>query len=309
VSRVLVTGIEGFVGGHLARQLAGEGHKVIGLHWADARPGITAELHKGDICDFEGTKALLDSTHPDSIIHLAGLSSVAASEKHTLATYDVNALGTLKLLEAVRQLELKCRVILVSSADVYGSSNVGRPLTEEDPPLPLSPYALSKLMTGEGGRFFHRTYGMDVVILRPFSHTGPGQAPNFVFPKVAHGIARIERGEREPVIEMGNLGVRRDYTDVRDVVRAYSLALKHCQSGEAYNVTSGKPIVIKEGVDFLAGLARKPVTIRSSQAKFRAHDIPLLTGDPSKFTAVTGWKPEVPFKQTLTDLLDYYRGL
>ena len=307
MSRILVTGIEGFVGGHLARQLANDGDTVIGLHFTDAPTGIPAELHRGNITDFDATRTLLDSTRPEAIIHLAGLSSVAVSEKQTLATYDVNALGTLKLLEAVRQLELKCRVVLISSADVYGRSNVGRPLAEGDPPLPLSPYALSKLMTGEAGRFFHRTYGMDVTILRPFSHTGPGQAPNFVFPKVANAIAQIERGKRDPVIEMGNLEVKRDYTDVRDVVRAYSLALKHCAAGESYNVTSGRPIVIKEGVDFLAGLSKKPVTIRSSQAKFRAHDIPVLTGDPAKFFAATGWKPEIPFTQTLTDLLEYYR--
>jgi GDP-4-dehydro-6-deoxy-D-mannose reductase len=150
---------------------------------------------------------------------------------------------------------------------------------------------------------------MDVVILRPFSHTGPGQAPNFIFPKVASGIADIERGRREPVIEMGNLDVRRDYTDVRDVVRAYSLALKHCRAGESYNVTSGRPIVLRQGVDILARLARVPVVIRSSPAEFRPHDIPVLTGDPGRFKKATGWQPQIPFEQTLADLLDYYRAL
>jgi len=308
MSRILVTGIEGFVGAHLARRLADEGHEVLGLHFAEPREKLPAELHRGDVCDFEGNKLLLDRTRPDAIIHLAGLSSVAASETQTLATYDVNALGTLKLLEAVRQVGLKNRVVLISSADVYGRANVGRPLTEDDPPLPLSPYALSKLMTGDAGRFFHRTYGLDVVILRPFSHTGPGQAPNFIFPKVASGIAEIERGRREPVIEMGNLAVRRDYTDVRDIVRAYSLALEHCRPGESYNVTSGRPIVLKQGVEYLASLARTRVTIKSSEAQFRAHDIPILTGDPTKFLAATGWRPEIPFDQTLADLLEYYRA-
>ncbi|MEO0077745.1 MAG: GDP-mannose 4,6-dehydratase [candidate division WOR-3 bacterium] len=308
MSRVLVTGIEGFVGPHLARRLAAEGHTVLGLHRAEPKESLPAELYPGDICDFEHTRSLLDRTRPDSIIHLAGLSSVAASETYTLATYEVNALGTLKLLEAVRQLELRCRVVLISSADVYGRSNVGRPLTEDDPPLPMSPYALSKLMTGEAGRFFHRTYGMDVVILRPFSHTGPGQSPDFVFAKVASGIADIERGRREPVIEMGNLDVRRDYTDVRDVVRAYSLALAHCVAGETYNVTSGRPVVLSHGVNTLVKMARVPVTIRVSPARFRPHDIPVLTGDPARFYQATGWQPEIPFEQTLRDLLEYYRS-
>jgi GDP-4-dehydro-6-deoxy-D-mannose reductase len=164
-------------------------------------------------------------------------------------------------------------------------------------------------MTAEAGLFYHRAFGLDVVILRPFSHTGPGQATAFVFPQVANAIARIERGQMEPVIEMGDLSVRRDYTDVRDVVRAYLVALERCAPGETYNVTSGKPLVIQEGVDHLCGLARVSVQVKSSAAKFRPHDIPLLTGDPSKFAAATGWKPEIPFTKTLSDLLDYYRGL
>jgi GDP-4-dehydro-6-deoxy-D-mannose reductase len=192
---------------------------------------------------------------------------------------------------------------------VYGRSNVGRPLTEDLPSLPLSPYALSKHMTGEAGLFYHRAFGLDTVVLRPFSHTGPGQTTAFVFPKVANAIARIERGKQDPVIEMGDLSIRRDYTDVRDVVRAYLLAFERCTAGETYNVTSGKPLVIQEGVDHLCSLSRVPVQVKSSAAKFRPHDIPLLTGDPSKFTSATGWKPEIPFTQTLSDLLDHYRGL
>jgi len=309
MSRILVTGIEGFAGGHLARHLTSAGHEVIGLHWADAQPGLPAELHRGDICDFDATRSLLDSTRPDGIIHLAGISSVALSESHQMTTYEVNALGTLKLLEAVRQFQLKCRIILISSADVYGRSNVGRPLNEDLPSLPLSPYALSKHMTAEAGLFYQRAFGLDVTVLRPFSHTGPGQATTFVFPKVANAIAQIEEGRREPVIEMGDLQIRRDYTDVRDVVRAYGLALERCAPGETYNITSGRPLVIREGVDYLCSLSRVPVQVKSSAAKFRPHDIPLLTGDPSKFAAATGWKTEIPFTQTLSDLLDYYRSV
>jgi GDP-4-dehydro-6-deoxy-D-mannose reductase len=309
MSRILITGIEGFAGGHLARHIAACGHTAVGLHWADAPTGLPAELHRGDICDFDATRSLLEQTKPDGIIHLAGISSVALSESHQMTTYEVNALGTLKLLEAVRQLQLKCRIVLISSADVYGRSNVGRPLNEDLPSLPLSPYALSKHMTAEAGLFYHRAFGLDVVVLRPFSHTGPGQATTFVFPKVANAIAQIEHAQREPTIEMGNLQILRDYTDARDVVRAYLLALERCAPGETYNVTSGRPTVIKEGVDYLCSLARVPVQVQSSAAKFRPHDIPLLTGDPSKFAAATDWIPEIPFTKTLSDLLDYYRSL
>jgi GDP-4-dehydro-6-deoxy-D-mannose reductase len=309
MSRILVTGIEGFAGGHLARHLSSAGHSVIGLHWADAPAGLPAEFHKGDICDFESTRSLLERTRPDGIIHLAGISSVALSESRQMTTYEVNALGTLKLLEAVRQLGLKCRVILISSADVYGRSNAGRPLTEDVPSQPLSPYALSKLMTGEAGLFYHRAFGLETVVLRPFSHTGPGQTTAFVFPKVAHAIAQIEKGKGNSVIEMGDLRIRRDYTDVRDMVRAYRLAFERCEPGETYNVTSGKPLLLREEVGYLCSLARVPVQVVSSAAKFRPHDIPLLTGDPSKFMSATGWKPEIPFTQTLSDLLDYYRSV
>jgi GDP-4-dehydro-6-deoxy-D-mannose reductase len=309
VSRVLVTGVEGFVGGHLARQLVTDDHSVIGLHYADLPPGIAVESVRGDVTDFGFLSSLLERTRPDAIIHLAGLSSVAASETQTLEAYDVNIQGTLKLLEAVRRLGLRCRVILVSSADVYGRANVGRPLREDDPPQPVSPYGLSKLLTGEAGRFYHRAYGIDTVILRPFSHTGPGQTPTFIFPKVAAGIVRIERGQSEPVIEMGNLDVRRDYSDVRDVCRAYSLAIERCAAGQTYNVTSGRPVLLADAVEALRRLARVPVDIRSSEAHFRAHDIPVLTGDPARFAGATGWQPQLPFSRTLADLLDYYRSL
>jgi len=309
MSRILITGIEGFAGGHLARHIAACGHTAVGLHWADAPTGLPGELHRGDVCDFDATRALIETTKPDGIIHLAGISSVALSESRQMTTYEVNALGTLKLLEAVRQLQLKCRLVLISSADVYGRSNVGRPLSEDLPSLPLSPYALSKHMTAEAGLFYHRAFGLDTVVLRPFSHTGPGQTTAFVFPKVANAIAQIEKGKQDPVIEMGDLSVRRDYTDVRDVVRAYLLALERCTSGETYNVTSGKPLILREEVGYLCSLARVPVRVESSPARFRPHDIPLLTGDPSKFMTATGWKPEIPFAKTLSDLLDYYRGL
>ncbi|MEO0085383.1 MAG: GDP-mannose 4,6-dehydratase [candidate division WOR-3 bacterium] len=306
--RVLITGIEGFVGCHLARHLDSLGLEVIGLHWQEPTEPLPARLVRGDVREPAALNALLEETRPDYVVHLAALSSVAASEAHSLTAYQVNVIGTLNLLDSVRRLGLHCRVLLISSADVYGRSNVGQQLTENDPPQPVSAYALSKLMAGEAGRFYHRVYGVDVVILRPFSHTGPGQAPHFVFPKVACGIAQAEADTAPPVIEMGNLDVRRDYSDVRDIVRAYGLALDRCSSGETYNVTSGQPVLLREAVDFLCSLARVRVKVRSSATHFRSRDIPLLTGDPAKFQAATGWQPQIHLHQTLTDLLDYCRS-
>lgn len=306
--RVLVTGIEGFVGCHLARHLNSLGLEVVGLHWQDPAEPLPARLVRGDVRDPTALHAMLADTRPDYVVHLAALSSVAASEAHSLTAYQVNVIGTLNLLDSIRRLDLHCRILLISSADVYGSSNVGQQLAETDPPQPVSAYALSKLMAGEAGRFYHRVYGVDVVILRPFSHTGPGQAPHFVFPKVACGIAASEAGTAPPVIEMGNLDVRRDYSDVRDIVCAYGLALDHCRPGETYNVTSGRPVLLREAVGYLCSLARVKVEVRSSASYFRSRDIPLLTGSPARFQAATGWQPVIPFEQTLADLLDYCRS-
>ncbi|MFO7651053.1 MAG: GDP-mannose 4,6-dehydratase [bacterium] len=308
MSRVLVTGIEGFVGGHLARRLRDSGHDVVGIHYAEPPAGLPARLMHGDVRVFPLLRLLVRASEPDWVVHLAGLSSVATSETRGSETWTINATGTLNLLESVRQLELDCRVLVISSADVYGRSNIGKPLEEDAPELPLSPYALSKQAAEDIARFYHRAYGTQCIILRPFSHTGPGQAPNFVFPKVAHAIAQVEAGRRDPVIEMGNLEVRRDYTDVRDIVRAYELALQHCTPGETYNVTSGKPALIGDGVELLRSKAKVPVEVRTAAAMLRGRDIPVLTGNPDKFRAATGWMPEIPFDQTLSDLLDYYRA-
>lgn len=307
VRQVLITGIEGFVGRHLAKHLSSLGHQVIGLYWAEPKPSLPAKIFKGDICDFEGTKGLLERVKPDGIVHLAGISSVALAQEHPSKTYEVNSIGTFKLLEAVRQLKLGCRILLVSSADVYGRGE--RPHPETDPAQPLSHYAQSKLLAEELGRFYHRSFEIDVVILRPFAHTGPGQAPFFVFPKVASAIARRERGGDDEPVEMGDLDVRRDYTDVRDIVRAYELALEHCSSGETYNVTSGHNLRLQDGVEILLSLTERRPTIMPKALKPRPYDIPYLAGDAAKFHAATGWKPEIPIETTLRDLLEYYRSL
>ncbi len=308
MSRVLITGIEGFVGGHLARRLHDSGHDVVGIHYADPPEGLPARLLHGDVRLFPLLRLLVRAAEPDRVVHLAGLSSVATSETRAADTWNINATGTFNLLESVRQLGRECRVLVISSADVYGRSNVGAPLDETAPVQPLSPYALSKQAAEDIARFYHRAYGTQCIILRPFSHTGPGQAPNFVFPKVAHAIAQIEAGRREAVIEMGNLDVRRDYTDVRDVVRAYELALEHCVPGETYNVTSGRPVLIREVVNALCARSRVPVEVRTAEAMKRGRDIPVLTGNPTKFQTATGWQPSIPFEQTIVDLLEYWRA-
>ncbi len=303
--RVFVTGIEGFVGTHLARYLKERGYEVYGTHYAPVREEIPATLFPCDINDFSAIKRALEESRPDWLIHLAGISSVAEAEKNLIPTYQVNTLGTLKLLIAVHQLMLPCRILLISSADVYGRGD--KPHSETDPLQPLTAYARSKYLAEEIARLYYQTWDMDIVILRPFSHTGPGQADRFVFARVASHIVKVEQGKAQPVLEMGDLQVRRDYTDVRDIVRAYISALENCPAGETYNVTSGKPVRLHDGVEILLRLSRVKIEIRQGVIEKRPYDIPFLSGNPEKFHRATGWTAQTPLEKTLSDLLDYYR--
>ncbi|MEO0009153.1 MAG: GDP-mannose 4,6-dehydratase [candidate division WOR-3 bacterium] len=303
--RALITGIEGFVGGHLCHYLQKLGWEVAGIHLNPPPAGLNVELFCADICDFDRLKSVLEQTRPEWIFHLAGVSSVAEAEKNPIPVYEINTLGTLKLLMAVHQLMLPCRLLFVSSADVYGRGEA--PHSETDPVAPLTVYARSKHLAEQLCRLYYQAWGMDIVIVRPFSHTGPGQAPRFIFPKVAQHIALVEKDKAEPVLKMGDLSVRRDYTDVRDVVRAYVLAMENCISGETYNITSGNAIRLREGVDLLLKMSRVPVEVRSGATEIRPYDIPYLSGNAEKFRLITGWQPEIPFEQTLADLLEYYR--
>ncbi|MGB9742483.1 MAG: GDP-mannose 4,6-dehydratase [candidate division WOR-3 bacterium] len=305
VRRALITGIEGFVGTHLCRYLQQSGIEVAGIHLNEPVEQLNARLCHADICNFSQVKSALEQTRPEWIFHLAGISSVAEAEKNPIPTYLVNTIGTLKLLLAVHQLMLPCRILLVSSADVYGRAD--RPHLETDPPAPLTAYARSKLLAEEIGRLYYQTWEMDIIIVRPFSHTGPGQAPHFVFPKVARHIALVEKGKAEPVLKMGDLTVRRDYLDVRDVVRAYVLAMENALSGETYNITSGNCIRLRDGVDLLLKKARVPIELRSGATEIRPYDIPYLSGSAEKFRLITGWQPGFPLEKTLDDLLEYYR--
>ena len=315
MSRTFVTGIEGFAGLHLCAALDRAGHEVSGLHLAPVPADLPARLLQGDIRDFDLLKQALEEVRPDAVIHLAAVSSVAESENQLLGTFDINASGTLKLLEAVRGTVPKARILLVSSADVYGQPESEAPRTEESPANPLSAYAMTKLAAEEIGRFFQRVHGLDIVILRPFSHTGPGQNPKFVFPSVARRIVEIERAaentpalaDEERTIELGNVDVRRDYTDVRDICQAYLLALERCRCGETYNVTSGRTISIRQGVEMLIKMAKTQVSYRSVPRKLRPHDILLSAGSDKKFKAATGWNPLIPLETTFSDLLNSYR--
>lgn len=304
MKNVLITGIEGFVGSHLAKYLDSHKYKIAGIHFANPIVKI-GKLFQCDIRDYASVLRIMRKIQPDAIFHLAAQSSVAQSEKSIKDTFSINVVGTLNILEAVNELNLKPRIIYVSSCEIYGKNN--KKLTEQSEIKPISFYAISKLCAEQVCQFYNRAYNLDIVILRPFSHTGSGQAEHFIFPRIARQIAEIEAGLREPMLDIGNVRARRDYTDVQDIVKAYELALRKCRSGEVYNITSQKTYSIGQGVNYLIKLSQTKIGVAIDKKLVRKNDIPLLTGCARKFMRQTGWKAVIDFRTTLTNLLNYYR--
>lgn len=316
--RAFVTGVAGFAGSHLAELLLERGFEIWGLVPESEGVGNLAaclagphagRLHRvsGELGDEERLRALFEAIRPERIYHLAAVSSVRLSQGNPAETFRVNVLGTQAILRAARSAAEGCRLLYVSSAEVYGESAAGlEPLTEEAPLRPLSPYAASKaaaeLLAVRAG-----DAGQDVVRVRPFPHTGPRHAPTFVFPDVARQLAEIEAGRRPARLEVGDLGVRRDLSDVRDMVRAYALALEAGEQGAVYNLCSGRVHVLREVLDRLVALAGVPVEVTVRPERLRPHDLPLLAGSSRAFRERTGWAPVHPLDQTLTGLLAYWR--
>lgn len=296
--KALVTGAAGFVGRHLVSHLESAGDKVTGI---DREHGI-------DLLDSDAVRAAIHAAEPDAVYHLGGWSDVGASWREPRAAFRVNAEGTLNVLEACRAAAVT-RVLIVSSADVYGRVSLGElPLSEESPFRPVTPYAASKIAADELGLQAWLGYELAVVRARAFNHLGPGQTNRFVCPALAERIAlnELEGGE---VVPVGNLTPRRDFTDVRDVVRAYRLMIEHGDPGEAYNVCSGEDIAISELADRLIALARCPMRLESDPDLQRPVDVPVLRGDYTKLHKATGWDPQITLDETLSDVLDEWREI
>jgi GDP-4-dehydro-6-deoxy-D-mannose reductase len=292
--KALITGGGGFVGKHLER------------HLRDAGDDVTTTDRSIDGCDILDAAALLDlfrKVQPEVVYHLAGASDVGGSWQTPQATFRANAEGTLNVLWAAREAECE-RVLTVGSADVYGKVTADDlPITEDLALRPVSPYAASKCAADHVALQAFLGYSQHVVRARPFNHLGPGQTDRFVAPALAGRVARNElRGDE--VVVVGNLSPKRDFTDVRDVVRAYRLLVEHGAAGQVYNVCSGTAIAVQELADQFIAMATIPMRLEPDPDLQRPVDIPVLLGDSSRIHSDTGWAPQIPLEQTLRDLLD-----
>jgi len=311
--RSLITGAGGFVGGHLcAYLLAHTDWELTGTvypHPVDAQPQEPRlRLKHADLRDPEGVQALVGELQPDTIFHLAAQSFVPVSFADPWDTLQNNIRAQLNLLEAVRRSGRDVRVLVVGSNEEYGAPKPEElPQTEESPLRPNNPYAVSKVAQDFLGLQYYLAYGLPVVRVRPFNHTGPGQAPRFVVPAFASQIARIEAGLQEPVMKVGNLEAARDFTDVRDIVRAYHLAASQGEPGEVYNLASGRPQSVRGLLEMLLSYSRTQIRVERDPSRYRPVDVPVVYGSAAKFRQRTGWEPQIPFEQTLRDTLAYWR--
>jgi len=313
---VLVTGIAGFVGSHFAELALRQGARVVGSRLpgsgTDAIAHIAHDLQLVDVDLREAVavRRLVERARPDWIIHLAAQSFVGTSWEAPAETLSNNVLSQLNLLEAVREAGVRPRVLVIGSSDEYGDVEDGERGIDEDAPLrPLSPYAVSKVAQDLMGYQYWRSYGLPVVRARAFNHEGPRRGEAFVTSSFARQIAEIEAGLKDPVIRVGNLKARRDFSDVRDIVRGYWLLLQHGRPGDVYNLCSGRAWSIQAILDFLLAEARAgEIEVREDASLMRPSDVPTLVGDPRKILRAVGWRAEIPFEQTLRDMLAYWRA-
>jgi GDP-4-dehydro-6-deoxy-D-mannose reductase len=309
--RVLVTGVSGFVGGHLVPRLAENGFTVTGLGSEPAVGPARAALGDdliADLRDPAAVRAAVTAARPDAVVHLAAQSSAARSFADPTATFHVNTIGTWNLLEAVRDAAPHARVLCVGTGEAYGSQPSGSHVAEDEPFRPASPYALSKAAADAMAELAASQWGLAVVRTRSFGHTGPGQTPTFVVPAWAQQIAAIERGAAEPVLRVGNLDVVRDLTDVRDVVAAYVALLAHGLPGAAYNVCRGEGLRLADVARQLCALARTAIQVVVDPERVRPVDVQWLVGDPGRIARDTGWRAAIPFERTLADVLEEWRA-
>ncbi|MBA7503929.1 GDP-6-deoxy-D-mannose reductase [subsurface metagenome] len=317
--RTLITGIAGFTGIHLAEYLLSQDRENdnIDLYGLDTVRNVSkeaqpildkAKVFTSNILDEEEMKKTLAEIKPDRIFHLAGLTFDPNSYQSPENFYIINVFGTINLLEAVRQVKINPLIHIACSSAEYGLILENEnPIRETNHFRPISPYAISKLAQDMVGYQYYENYGLRIIRTRAFNITGPGEKENFVCSNFARQIALIEKGKQEATIYVGNLDAKRDFVDIRDVVKGYWLALDKGISGEVYNLCSGKAYSIGGMLDILLGMTKKDITVTQDQKRMRPSDIPLQVGSFEKFHKQTGWMPIISLVQILKDLLNYWR--
>ena len=316
--RVLVTGIDGFVGSHAAEYLSSvrevELHGTVlesGEHPNLATLDGVLHLHQADILDQEAIRRIFHDVLPDRVIHLAGQAFVPTAMRDPVGTFEANIMGGVRLLEAARyQMEhtgKSPQVILVSSGEVYGRNSTTL-ITEESPLRPENPYAASKASVDLIGQEYRRTFGVSVSVVRPFNHAGPRQSPLFVCSEFGRQFALIAAGKSDPVLHVGNLDSQRDFTDVRDVVRAYWAILSHPSDYSVFNVCSGHIYAIRDLVGLYEKVTGIRVTVQVQQSRAREQDPQVVAGTSARLHEVTGWGPTIPIRKTISDVYAYWQA-
>lgn len=315
--RVLITGITGFAGSHLAEYLLGDHPEVeiFGTYrWRSRMENLAevedrVEMLEMELRDYNSVYSTLRQVQPDAIFHLAAQSFVPSSWRAPSETLATNVIGQTNLFEAIRSLKLDPVVQIACSSEEYGLVHpTETPIRETNPLRPLSPYAVSKVAQDMMGYQYHQSYGLRAIRTRGFNHTGPRRGEVFVTSNFAKQLAAIEAGLSEPILRVGNLDAVRDFTDVRDMVRAYWLAVREAEPGEVYNIARGEGITIRNLLSRLIDLSGVDVRVETDPERLRPSDVEILIGDSTRFRETTGWEATIPFDRTLRDLLDYWRA-
>jgi len=306
----LVIGAAGFVGSYLIAEMRANGMEAYATKLPHEKLDNTdAVVYDLDIMDKEAIASLLFEIRPDYIFHLAAQSSVGLAWKNPGLTVDVNIKGGINVMDAVRELFYKPRVLLIGSGEEYGHIRSGEtPINEENSLRPGNIYAATKVCQNMIGSIYSKAYDLELMMVRAFNHIGPGQAPMFVVSDFCKQVAEIEKGLREPVMKVGNLAAKRDFTDVRDVVKAYVKLIQAGEAGETYNVGSGNAKAIQEILDLIVSMSDSEVKVEIDPNKIRPVDVPIIEADITKIHELTGWEPEITLEQTIRETLDYWRA-
>jgi GDP-4-dehydro-6-deoxy-D-mannose reductase len=316
--RVLITGIDGFVGSHAAEYLLGlEGVELHGIHLGRERTGNIdhlrgrINLHDADIVDAESVCAIFRDVRPEKVIHLAGRAFVPTALRDPVGTFSVNIMGGVSVLDAARRQADETGsgpdLLMVSSAEVYGKLHM-EPITEESPLSPQNPYGASKAGVDLIAQEYRRTFGLRASVVRPFNHAGPRQSPSFVCSDFGRQFALIASGRQEPIVRAGNLDARRDFTDVRDVVRAYWAILTRPLEHAVFNLCSGRVVAIGDLIGIFQEVSGLIVKVKTEDSRKRPSDAPLIAGSYARLHMATGWEPVIPLRQTLADVFAYWKA-